>query len=308
MKITLFLQIALFPLTSLSYTYKQLYDILVQDLQGNPKKIPAFSRSAFHDVMNWNPAKNQTVGRGCIAVVPMKQNEPLMESINQLKELVQLQLPNHTFSFGDIVSLAGKAALEVALPCIIIKWRPGRKDCEDRKEIEDGPDGKIDRLEQLRPFLTRYNLSVIEMAIVLAGSHGLQDARMKSNGNLPMARKKNSGTLWIRETSGDGWTYFNQSVNPAFRGNGVVRLPIDMLFFPSILHQASSEGGTPFPHEDLEMRNDYEDDVVALGMKTEKQFNERYAALMSRILDMGIGSTSAFATDLFLPCQSTTQS
>ena len=255
--------------------------------------------------MNWNPIRNSSmfVGRGCILTKPMKSNEQLHSPMADLATFVQERFPNHSFSFGDIVSLAGKAALEVALPCTRIRWRPGRKDCTDLDEVEDGPDGKMDQLQTLRPFLDRYNLTVIEMAILLAGSHGLKDAKMQSNSNLPMHRKRNSGTLWIRDTSGDGWTYFNTTLNPAFKGNGVVRLPIDMLFFPSILHQASTEGGNgPFPHEDLEMRNFYEDDVVALGVLNDKVFNARYADLMSRILDMGTGSTLPWADDLYQPC------
>lgn len=45
-----------------------------------------------------------------------------------------------------------------------------------------------------------------------------------------MHRKRNSGSLWIRDTSGDGWIYFNQTgPTPGFHGGDVGRLPVDMV-------------------------------------------------------------------------------
>lgn len=45
---------------------------------------------------------------------------------------------------GDLISLAGKVAVELEFPCIRINWRGGRKPCSDnvaKKIKESGPPG-----------------------------------------------------------------------------------------------------------------------------------------------------------------------
>jgi hypothetical protein len=77
--------------------------------------------------------------------------------------------------FVDIVSLAGKVAVEKAFPCIKIKWSFGRKPCTGN-EKELGPSAFIETLAGMRPFLKRYGLSANEMATLTCGAHGIAGA------------------------------------------------------------------------------------------------------------------------------------
>ena len=105
-------------------------------------------------------------------------------------------------SFVDIVSLAGKVAVEKAFPCIKIKWSFGRKPCTGR-ESQGGPGPNIESLSQMRPFLRRYGLSAIEMATLTVGAHGVAGSvNTQSETGIASFRfaRVSSGVEFIRST------------------------------------------------------------------------------------------------------------
>jgi hypothetical protein len=91
----------------------------------------------------------------------------------------------------------------------------------------------------MTPFLSRYGLSPYEMAVLLAGGHGLKDAEIQTRWGPSSMSSKNSGTTWIEESLDTHvvWIYYNGTIGlekpgfePYFEGsNGIGRLPVDMV-------------------------------------------------------------------------------
>jgi hypothetical protein len=215
-----------------------------------------------------------------------------------MKHLINVTSAFPDIPFSDIVSMAGKVAIEEAF-CIRVKWRAGRGHCK-QEEIERGPEGSIATLSELSPFLKRYSLSPREMAILLAGGHGLKDAVVVTpTGDSPMALQ-NSGAQWITETVEEAvWIYYDHSpgFEPVFIGsNGVARLPVDMVssyflkqkvFFPTVLKDKSNSayGTHSFEIDDSPQAKDLEkelEEVLASG-----KFKAEFAQAFSKMLEIG---------------------
>ena len=221
---------------------------------------------AFHDVANFGADATSTGGRGCILFdfwANMSMNRGLMETRNVLLYNMYVFWVNHKISFGwgDAVQLAGKAAMESAFPCISIAFSSGRAPCDGR-EKEGGPGPLIRSLQQLNPFLTRYNLTLTEMAVLTSGSHGLANAQnhfANSGINSFHFAFINSGIEWISRTLNkpEPWVFFftwfgldlaafpfDPNFDPAhgdvpFITRGTIgRFPSDMMFFPSQITRA----------------------------------------------------------------------
>ena len=280
--------------------HQQLYEVISNDLDKNPEKIPQLVRASFHDLMNYNPATGNGGPFGCILEQKMRQNVELEGPMADLQQLVNSTFSPGQFTFGDVISLAGKAAIEKALPCMKrVKWRPGRHAC-NAKEKEEGPFGTIDRLGGLNAFLRRYGLNATEMAILLAGAHGLKGAKMQTNGNMPMAYT-NSGKDWIKQTINTVWVYFNRKENPAFKGDGVIRLRVDMMFFPSVVQESTSADNGPMPFVDLKAA-EIEEEITKYAYGTDQEFNDRFSEVYSRMLEIGaFNLSSTWYEDLPLP-------
>ena len=110
-------------------------------------------------------------------------------------------------SFVDIVSLAGKVAVEKAFPCLKIEWSYGRKPCTG-KEKELGPNAFIETLSGMQPFLKRYGLSAIEMATLTCGAHGIAGALNRektSNISDFYLARVSSGVNFIDKTANIKW-------------------------------------------------------------------------------------------------------
>jgi hypothetical protein len=109
--------------------------------------------------------------------------------------------------FLDIVSLAGKVAVEKAFPCLKIEWSYGRKPCTG-KEKELGPNAFIETLAGMQPFLKRYGLSAIEMATLTCGAHGIAGALNRektSNISDFYLARVSSGVNFIDKTANIKW-------------------------------------------------------------------------------------------------------
>ena len=184
-----------------------LYDVLRNRANVDSDAVPHWARSSFHDLVNFDPATGQGGPNGCMKDDPvrsMAQNAQLDTTIRQLNLLVHQKLPGIEFPFGDVISLAGKVAIEKALPCIRIKWRPGRPPCGVEKE--GGPSGGMTTFKELTPFMNRYGLNATEFAVLLAGTHGLKDAKLhtKPHGELPWV-SSNSGLEFIKNSFDSIW-------------------------------------------------------------------------------------------------------
>lgn len=116
-------------------------------------------RISFHDLFNFDPATGQGSPKGCLVkdpVVGMAENLGVTEDALALQKYVAEKFPNTPFTTGDVFFFAGKVALEVAYPCMEIKWRYGRSDCLETSESEIGPSGNMSTLAEMQPFLNRY--------------------------------------------------------------------------------------------------------------------------------------------------------
>lgn len=201
--------------------------------QGPDRNIPLLVRAAFHDVATANPSKGFG-SVGCLLTVPAFQNALGMAGltgiVGQLKSHVTAKFPNTaaSFSSGDILSLAGKVAIETANPCMRIDWSFGRPECSRATPPDVLPPGLSHKPEDYYGPLQRYNLSFLEMGILIAGTyifnpkrainiftggHGLKGA--KSTGASAFTARplatQNSGKSWLVDTFKFDWTlnWFN---------------------------------------------------------------------------------------------------
>jgi catalase (peroxidase I) len=116
--------------------FLRLEAVLKNEFTRNPKMIPAIVRSSFHDIMNFDGILGVGGPRGCILQQPMDQNKQLFGSMKNLQRLVSLHFENGSFTFADVISFAGKVAVEFAydLGGEKVRWRPGRGECIHQEE------------------------------------------------------------------------------------------------------------------------------------------------------------------------------
>lgn len=116
--------------------FLRLEAVLKNEYTRNPKMIPAIVRSSFHDLMNFNGILGVGGPRGCILQQPMDQNKQLIGPMENLQRLVSLHFENGSFTFADVISFAGKVAVEFAYDFggEKVRWRPGRGECIHQEE------------------------------------------------------------------------------------------------------------------------------------------------------------------------------
>lgn len=165
-----------FALGLTNQDYIQLRDSIKEFIQTNPggpdRNIPLLVRSAFHDVATANPSKGFG-SNGCLLTVANFQNALGMSGLStilgQLKNHVSTKFPATTFPAADVLSLAGKVAIEAANPCMKVQWSFGRPACSQTNPPDVLPSGVSYRPEDYYGPLQRYNLSFLEMGILVAG-------------------------------------------------------------------------------------------------------------------------------------------
>lgn len=105
-------------------------------------------------------------------------------------------------------SFKKQVIVEFSYTCIRIDWRWGRPACNyPNKVIESGPSGAIQTLEELKPFLKRYNMSTLEMAVLQLGAHAVAGSKFHPWGYFG----ENSGTGFIYTTQNTLWTPLNST-------------------------------------------------------------------------------------------------
>lgn len=278
--------------TAVSSDFYPLLFGLRELISSNKSLIPHFVRLTFHDIQDFNPASPaQTGGQGCIAKQPIlsfSENRGLPETVNFLVKWVKTNYPNPLFTFGDVVSLAGKVSFETALSCVNINWRFGRSSCQSNTVQPQGPNGNITNLAGLNPFLNRYGFTLEEMSILISGGHGLigATAKLENTGfgsGVTFMDNINSGKYWIKKTFERNWTAVElENGAHQYLGAGLLRLPIDMAFFPSIVSRIFLVRKLADPAMAAN-----EAKLKQLGNGTVRAFDQLFAPIYSRMLEIG---------------------
>ncbi|KAI8893246.1 heme peroxidase [Globomyces pollinis-pini] len=255
------------------------------------EKIPPLVRMSFHDLVNFDPFKNEGGPHGCLAEKPIsefKENAGVSDSVMDLKKFVTEKFPKKPFTFGDVISLAGKVAVETAFPCMQIKWSFGRSSCKNTTESESGATGGVDTIAKFQPFLNRYGLTAREMAILTAGSHGLAGAAAEvanSGFGDHDFGDVNSGRLWIDTSLKTEWkpqTLPNGNLQYTANVNGatIMRLPSDLVFFPSVVQKA----GKGIVDTSA---NGVEQELKEFAKKNRSNFDAEFAKVYAKMLLIG---------------------
>jgi hypothetical protein len=256
-------------------------------LQNTPRLV----RMSFHDLLNFNKATGSGGAQGCLfdaRVAAFKENGGLNGTAQVLKKFVETRFPNVAFSSGDIISLAGKVAIEAAYPCLTIKWSFGRPSCT-QNEIESGPGPEINTLAKMRPFLKRYGLTLTEMATLTTGAHAVAGSRntAATSGIFSFTfAKVTSGVDFIKKTVrakqmidfGTWFGNFAGSPTSTFPDLTFGRFPSDMMFFPDTV---AKTGATP----------DRSPEIAAVQSTflahTDATFNKAFGAVFAKMLEIG---------------------
>ena len=248
-------------------------------------------RMSFHDLINTN-IHQEGGPHGCIAKTPVidfRENRGLSEAVILLQNFVSSRFSDLGFTMGDAISLAGKVAIEIAYAHadMRIPWRYGRRACLDPyNETESGTNGTIDTLAVMNPFLERYHLSAFEMAVLTAGTHGLNGSGALADntgfGTLDFAYE-NSGKAWINKTLSNAWAECPSDAGlPQYCSfdtiyqQTIMRLPSDMLFFPTLI----KKGGSPAAYE-------VEGAITAFAKQPEEVFHRVFEAAFAKMLEIG---------------------
>ena len=227
-----------------------LQDFMYSNSQGVTRTVPLLVRLSFHDLANMDRT-NGMGSTGCIqkkSIQEFKGNEGLTDIVNQLTARVVRDFPTIAFPFGDVVSMAGKVAVETAYPCLQIPWEFGRGLCNEKNPGEV-PEGDLDTAIGFDPFLRRYNITPTEMGILFAGGHGINGARAtvtNSKFGTGIFANTNDGKDWIVQTLRPGFTKSNSTANKVqYKRAGLLRMPTDMFWFPDAYKAA---GGVADPN------------------------------------------------------------
>jgi catalase (peroxidase I) len=190
---------------------------------------------------------------------------------------------------GDLLSFAGKIAMEETTPCLQFKWRFGRGNCDfPQDEINNPPNGTLNTLEKFDPFLKRYNFTATEMAILTAGTHGIATAAaaLENSWFGPFDfTLTNSGQDWIKNTINGEWKQVTSEKDltqftARFGKNTFMRLPSDFVFFPKKLQSFKA---TTF---DLKLSpvQDYLETFIG---KDRSVFDREFKVVFEKMLNIG---------------------
>jgi hypothetical protein len=188
--------------------------------------------------------------------------------------------------------LAGKVAIERAYPDIRmnfpVKWRPGRPACG--YEVESGPGGDIQTFREFEPFFKRYSFTPLEMGILLAGTHGLKEAVVHVNNDQRPWTTRNSGRDFVRQSLDYTWTYNDKVkletayIPHIFTFGYLVRLPVDMVFFPSAVAKVFRKPASVVADRAF---LPVESALSSLA-RNETAFNFEFSKVYSKMLEIGV--------------------
>ena len=275
-------------------SYQSLELALRTYLSADLERVKKHCRIAFHDLFNYDPVNNPSGGpHGCIfnpSIVGMSLNNGLADYVSALDTFVRNTFPNVVFPMGDVASLAGKVAVEIAYPGVRIPWRYGRSPCNlnavASKQL--GPNPEMSKLTELQPFLTRYGLTAEEMAVLTIGGHSIARAR-NSQANSGIADFTLAGAV------SSGIEFIKNSVNFSRLDNWYVRAgtaPLlgrffsDLMYFPDLIASTGNQDPSP----DLKAVQ-----TKLLGLTTDAQFNTLFSAAFTKMLMVGTAGETLVA-------------
>jgi len=232
---------------------RKLQEYIAQDPD---RRIPLLVRNSFHDLFL---LEDKASIHGCIAKDDFKNNREnagLETTIADLQNIVRQNFPNTGFTFGDVVAFSGKIAVESAYPCINIKFKFNRSPCvqEKAENGNEAPSAFIDEIEGLEQMFSYLggSISPEEMAILFAGAHGIKGARLGPSGWRGVYATFSSGRQFIVDTFSKTWKFINRgTLDQFFTGDNfnpqssIVRLPTDMIFYPSKVPNGSKKDDSP---------------------------------------------------------------
>ena len=240
---------------------------------------------------NFDPATGAGGPLGCIfdsRVQTFKGNNGLQTIISELKAFVAVSFPKVHFPPGDLISLAGKCAIEAAIPCLQIQWEYGRPTCNVSTEVEKLPSHMISTLSEMTPFLTRYSLSIEEMAVLTVGAHGIANAaNIASESGVASFKFAaiTSGVDFILKNLNLQFVFFGdwfETVKSPFFG----RFPSDMLFYPRRLAAHRIPADTRLNNVELYLQN--------FTTAPNSTFDSEFGRVFAKMLRIGTSGLTAF--------------
>ena len=288
------LQLAVGVLALTNQDYQALQESIrrfVYSGQGPSRNAPLLVRSSFHDLSMFD-GSNGMGPNGCLLDKTIQQvdgHQGLSTIIEGLNAHVLKEFPGIQFPFGDVISMAGKVAVESAYPCMQIKWAFGRAECKPTRP-GSVPPGELATTAAIAPFLNRYGLSPTEMSILLAGSHGMQGARASTansgyGGGTMTFANTNSGKDWIVKTF-SSWTMTRSSAGKiqfTNRVENLVRMPIDLLWFPSVAEKVQTISDP--------IGRSVENTMKSFTSQDRSSFDQQFAQVYSKMLMVGVENT-----------------
>ena len=220
------------------------------------RHIPLLVRASFHDLFLNDKATIQ----GCLENPDFQadiENVGLDSTMRDLQAIVRTNFPATGFTFGDVIAFAGKVAAESAYPCMKIPFKFNRSPCSKANPITNNraPSPFIERIDQLSPMFNYMGGSITaqDMAILFAGAHGIKGARAGPTGWFGVFSTFSSGKEFIAKTFQESWKFIagSQTLAEFFTGNvfnrqtSIIRLPTDMMFYPSKVPSGSNKDTSP---------------------------------------------------------------
>jgi hypothetical protein len=273
--------------------FVKLKQLLLCDIETESDAVVHWARMSFHDLhLQRRPGLH-----GCLinpAFLNVPGNAGLEPPTIHLFNLVMEHFPHGTFSFGDVIAFSGKVGFEHVFRGINIPFKFGRSVCNQNEPTLGNanlPAGSIDTMDEMQVNLDYLNLTAQDMAILLAGGHGLDEAKADDSGFRGIFAHVDSGIDYILKTISLKWTpvvteegefqYFNTKFDPEAR-DGHLRTPADMLFYPSFI---------PAGHPRDPRARPIEKQMLHYARQPYSVFHGVFAQVYGKMLAIGGGST-----------------
>ena len=201
--------------------------------------VENWSRMSFHDLL----LQTHPGIRGCLVnddFMNHPNNVGLQEPTKKLMKIVMDTLGADSISFGDAIAFAGKVGYELRFPHMKISFSSGRKDCqiESLSLGNPPPSPSIKVMSDLKSTWDFLGLTAEEMAILIAGGHGLREARARASAMWGRFALIDSGWDYIVKTFSLNWSAIIvnevlEFISGTDQSNEVLRTPSELLFYPS---------------------------------------------------------------------------
>lgn len=288
--------------TIVTYVVK-LEQFLKTYIASNSSNIPAFVRASFHDLLTLNPSQGTAGNQGCLVddarINGFDQNKGLQPSVD-LVNAVRQKFPDLKVNTGDIISLAGKVAVETAYPCMKIGWNYGRPACNPiGNDRNDGPESSISSVAEYQVFSDRYGLTVEEMLLLSTGGHALAGSVNRavdtgiSDFMYASANEPSSPITYIQRMMTPNWSlvgggsWYQSTVDSALG-----RFPCDFFIYPTTLADITD---APVDNSNQAAQLEQLFTNFATTPTGQKRFMRRFAAAYEKMLNVGTSGLTVYS-------------